>query len=227
MSLNNSRADIPNYVVINSGSQRFDIYSGKFDKNDRLTATPFTDTFFYIPGVPLSAALQTVQALNQNGASNRRSLEKDEQLYGLGDVRATYMEWLSEMDRRYAQLGRRNEYVTDALNLGYVTTDVSPSTFSLPFIILIPAQSCPGVGDDTLHIPLPFYDVPDFIASNPPNVSNDTLIDFVFVDFIEAQLLETLNTVQTDKVYQTSDVSTYSAVELNEIMGLYAQYAWN
>lgn len=210
LSLNNSRADIPNYVVINSGSQRFDIYSGTFDKNDRLTATPFTDTFFYIPGVPLSAALQTVQALNQNGASNRRSLEKDEQLYGLGDVRATYMEWLSEMDRRYTQLGRRNDYVTDALNLGYVTTD-----------------SCLGVGDDTLHIPLPFYDVPDFIASNPPKVSNDTLIDFVFVDFIEAQLLETLNTVQTDKVHQTSDVSTYSAVELNEIMGLYAQYAWN
>ncbi|KAG7444361.1 uncharacterized protein BT62DRAFT_1029301 [Guyanagaster necrorhizus] len=208
LSVNNSRANNPNYMLVNSGSQRFDIYAGTFTKNDQLTASPFTDIFFYIPEVPLSVALDTLQIMNENGSENRkRSLGREEELYRRGDVRARYMDWLSEMGQRSIDLGRRD---TNNLTLGYVTTD-----------------SCPGVGDDIIHTPLPFYSIPDFIASIPPDVSNDTLIDFVFVDFVVDQVVETLNIVQSDKEYVSGDVGTYSTLETSEVLGIYAQFAWN
>ncbi|PBK99158.1 hypothetical protein ARMGADRAFT_492064 [Armillaria gallica] len=208
ISVNNSRADIPNYILINTGGQRFDIYAGPFTKNDQFTIEPFTNTFFYVPEVPRKVALDTLQMMNENGSENRkRSLEREEELYRRGDVRARYMDWLSDMDQRSFGLGRRG---ANNLTLGYVTTD-----------------SCPGVGDDIIHTPLPFYSIPDFVGSIPPDVSNDTLIDFVFVDFVVDQVVETLNIVQSDKEYTSGDVGTYSTVQTNEVMGIYAQFAWN
>ena len=88
-------------------------------------------------------------------------------------------------------------------------------------------QACPGVGDDTLHAPLPFFSTPDFIGSQNPNVTDDTPIDLVFVDFIESQLLEILNSLQEDRVYTESDVATYSPILANAALGLYAQQAWS
>ncbi|KAK0497263.1 Metallo-dependent phosphatase-like protein [Armillaria luteobubalina] len=207
LSINTDRANIPNYIITNSGSQRFDIYAGPFTKNDQITASPFTDLYFYIPEVTRKVALDTLQMMNENGSQNRkRNQEREEELYKRGDVRARYMDWLSDMDRR-SGLERR---AANNLTLGYVTQD-----------------SCPGVGDDVIHAPLPFYSIPDFIGSTPPDVSNDTLIDFVFVDFVANQVVETLNIVQSDKEYTSSDVGTYSPLGSSSILGIYAQFAWN
>jgi len=83
------------------------------------------------------------------------------------------------------------------------------------------------MGDDTLHAPLPFFSSPAFIASTPPNVSGDTEIDLVFVDFIETQLLQILNTVQTAKTYTAADVHNYSPTLANQVLGVFAQAKWN
>ncbi|RDB25253.1 hypothetical protein Hypma_007377 [Hypsizygus marmoreus] len=212
VAINNTRASIPNIIIANSGSQRFDIYSGPFTKNDQLTASPFTDAFLYIPDVPFDVASQVLPILNDAGAENRkRGLEglleaREETMYGLGYVDRRYMAWLEEMDRRNGVEKRAAANQT----LGYVTHD-----------------SCPGVGDDTPHAPLLFNPVPDFIGSRPPNVSADAPIDLVFVDFIESQLLSILNKAQTVKVYTTADVATYSPFLTNQVFGLYAQGAWN
>ena len=73
----------------------------------------------------------------------------------------------------------------------------------------------------------PFFSPPRFISSIPPNVSDDTPVDLVFVDFIEKRILQILNSVQTKKNYTTADVQTYSPVLSNAVMGLYAQKTWN
>ena len=73
----------------------------------------------------------------------------------------------------------------------------------------------------------PFFSSSDFIASDPPSVSDDTPIDLVFVDFIQNQLLQILNSVQTAKTYTTTDVQKYTPVLSSEVLGLYAQQAWN
>lgn len=209
LSINNTRDSIPSIFITNSGSQRFNILKGPFTKNDQLTASPFTDSFLYIPNITFSIANQVLPALNNAGASQRRRRDEiEKELWSRGVVDTRYRAWLEEMDRR-AGMGRR-EAMAGNLTLGYVTAD-----------------SCPGAGDDTLHMALPYYSVPDFIGSNPPNVTNDTPVDLVFVDFIEAQLLGILNGLQNAVNYTTADALLYSPTLANVALGLYAQAEWN
>lgn len=58
-------------------------------------------------------------------------------------------------------------------------------------------------------------------------MSDDTPIDLVFVDFIETQLVQTLNSLQTTTKYTTADVKSYTPVLSNAVLGLYAQKFWN
>ncbi|PIL26310.1 hypothetical protein GSI_12066 [Ganoderma sinense ZZ0214-1] len=209
LTINNTCGAIPNIMITNSGSQRFDVYSGPFTKNDQLTASPFADPFLYVQNVPLSIAKQVLPALNNAGANNRRALSGfDEEAYARGEVNMVYHAWLQEMDQRNDGPTRR---AAQNLTLGYVTHD-----------------SCPGVGDDTLHSPLSFYNVPDFIGTDAPaGVADDAPIDLVFVDFIEAQLLQLLNSLQSTKTFTTADVQVYSSVLGTAVLGLYAQKYWN
>ncbi|PPR00075.1 hypothetical protein CVT24_008977 [Panaeolus cyanescens] len=209
LSINNTRASNPRIIITNSGSQRFDIYAGPFTKNDQLTASPFADAFLFIPNIPFNVANQVLPALNNAGADERRRAlmeDRDSELYARGHVDTVYRRWLQEMDERNG-LARR---AAQNLTLGYVTTD-----------------SCPGVGDDVQHAPLPFNPVPDFIGSIPPQVAADTPVDLVFVDFIQTQLLQILNSLQTTKTFTTADVQSYSPALASAILGLYAQSAWN
>ncbi|KAG2153383.1 Metallo-dependent phosphatase-like protein [Suillus clintonianus] len=209
LSINNTRDSIPNIFITNSGSQRFNILKGPFTKNDQLTASPFADSFLYIPNVTFSVANQVLPALNNAGASEKRKRDEiEKELWSRGVVDTRYRAWLEEMDRR-AGMGRR-EAMSGNLTLGYVTAD-----------------SCPGAGDDTMHMALPYYSIPDFIGSNPPNVTDDTPVDLVFVDFIETQLLGILNGLQNTKNYTTTDVALYSSTLATAALGLYAQAEWN
>ena len=120
LPLNSSRSSVPNIMITNSGSQRFDLYSGPFTKNDQLTSSPFTDSFLYIPNVTLSVASQVLPALNNAGANERRELAEDA-AYARGEVDMRFRRWLEEMDRRTDGPARRAAH---NLTLGYVTSDV-------------------------------------------------------------------------------------------------------
>ncbi|KAH9024479.1 hypothetical protein EDB83DRAFT_2320093 [Lactarius deliciosus] len=94
---NNTRANIPNIIITDSGSLRFDIYAGLYTKNDQLTASPFTDSFVFIVGVPLSVASAVLLALNGEGANGRRELAEAAEPYARGDVETRYWLWLEDM----------------------------------------------------------------------------------------------------------------------------------
>ena len=130
LAVNNTRASIPNIIITNSGAQRFDVYAGPFTKNDLLTATPFADSYKFIPNVTFSVANQVLPSLNDEGANERRALqealqERENELHARGYVDKVYRRWLEEMDRR-----DENEWraVTN-LTLGYVTNDVRCTFF--------------------------------------------------------------------------------------------------
>lgn len=127
LAINNTRANIPNIMITNSGSMRFDVYAGPFTKNDQLTASPFDDSFLFIPNVPFSVANQVLPSLNQQGANERRAMleERERAEYGRGYVENVYRRWLQEMDRRNDGMARR---AAANLTLGYVTSDVSKVT---------------------------------------------------------------------------------------------------
>ncbi|KAK7472228.1 hypothetical protein VKT23_000349 [Stygiomarasmius scandens] len=247
VTVNGTSTAVPPFLMLtNSGSLRFDIYAGPFTKNDQLTASPFADAFNYVQGVEWGVALGVREALDEAGEARRirkrdgaigglgAELDRrDEELYKRGDVRKRYLEWV-----RSQSLGARQGNDED-LTLGYVTTD-----------------SCPGIGDDTPHTPLTSFDFPDFVSSDDPFaiggtpisqstastqnatganpvVSNSTIIDLVFVDFIQDQLLSILNDVQSqvgedkEKQWSEEDVQEYSTLLSTEVLGVWAQGNWN
>ncbi|OJA20846.1 hypothetical protein AZE42_02508 [Rhizopogon vesiculosus] len=101
LSINNTRDSIPNIIITNSGSQRFNIFKGPFTKNDEITASPFTDSFLYIPNITFSIANQVLPALNNAGADEKRKRDEvEKELWSRGIVDVRYKAWLEEMDRR-------------------------------------------------------------------------------------------------------------------------------
>jgi len=208
---NPSRANIPSTVIVNSGSQRFDLYAGPFTRNDQFIVSPFNDAFLYFQ-VPAGVARQVLDKLNAKGAFKRRDVGagEDPELYSRGDVDYRFDAWRrDQFEREYTERATAN------LTLGYVTTD-----------------SCPGVGDDTLHTPIPYYSAPGYIASPlPSGIADDTLVDLVFLDFFETDVLSIVNTLSagSGKTYSAADVQQYGSGDLltNTVYGIFAQAAWN
>jgi len=213
LTTNNTRKDNPKIIITNSGSLRFDLFAGQFTKNDQLIVSPFDDTFLFIPGIPFSVASQVLDEINDSGTDvKKRAAEISERRLAVrmgaaSSVRTLYGQWRREMYERGLELERR---APGNLTLGYVTKD-----------------SCPGVGDDTAHTAIPFFDTPDFIASpNPTGVSNDTAIDLVFVDFIESDILR-ITSQLSGKTFTESDVQSYTPIAADAMLGVFAQQAWN
>jgi hypothetical protein len=121
LAIDNPRAHVQNIIIANSGSLRFDVLAGPFTRNDQLTASPFSDTFRYIAGVPLGIASAVLPELNR--VDSQRRLVVRSRPKGLSSdrvVEGRYRDWLAEM---YARTGPELR-VAENLTLGYVTQDV-------------------------------------------------------------------------------------------------------
>lgn len=61
--VNESRADTPRLIIINTGSVRFDLVEGPFTYDDSFIVSPFSDGFQFIKDVPYSLASQILGVL--------------------------------------------------------------------------------------------------------------------------------------------------------------------
>ncbi|KAF9529762.1 Metallo-dependent phosphatase-like protein [Crepidotus variabilis] len=215
LGLNNtltSNLTTPSVVIVNSELQRFDIYAGPFTKDDQISASPFVDRFLHVPNVKLGIAKQVIRALNGAGENTKKLyrpqvlLEMERTTNARGEVNAAYRRWLKEMaSRDQVEANARD------LTLGYVTKD-----------------SCPGIGDDTPHTPLPYHDVPEYISSTPPpSLPDNATVDLVFVDFFVKNIVSVLNQLQRETIYTVDDAKLYSDVLSNEVWTIYARHKWN
>lgn len=110
-------------MITNSGELRFDVFSGFFTRNDQFTASPFTDSFLFIPNVTAGVANQVLPALNSQGAEEKRAIleGRERELWSRGFVDARYKEWLRAMAEVEGAKAKRD---AANLTLGYVTSDV-------------------------------------------------------------------------------------------------------
>ncbi|EST05352.1 Phosphoesterase domain protein [Kalmanozyma brasiliensis GHG001] len=223
---NPDRKDVPNLVIANSGSQRFDLYAGNFTKNDQYIVSPFTDAFQYIQDVPYKYASQIINKLNRvKSSSARRAIaavdEEEREKYAKGHVSHIYNAWMkeqhffatsqSEAVRDLARLDARAAAEAANRTLGYVTKD-----------------SCPGAGDDTVHTAIPYASVPDYVQSpvTGSNVTANTTVDVIFLDFIAKNVVSILNGLQKDRNYTLNDVASYNQYTIQDIYPLYAEQVW-
>ncbi|KAI1336196.1 Metallo-dependent phosphatase-like protein [Xylariaceae sp. FL0016] len=188
--VNTSRNDTARYIISNTGGIRFDMYKGPFTYDDSFIVSPFEDAFLYVADVPYALASTVLDALNAAGASQKRDLgfmplERDICV-------DPYVEPLSmtkrDHDHIHEPVGITRRQVVDLVP-GYTTTDDFGTD-----------------GDDTAHSTIPYYDIPDFFqgaAGFPTNGTAD-VVDLVFVDFIESDVLAILGSG-----YSSSDVDYY------------------
>jgi hypothetical protein len=84
-------------------------------------------------------------------------------------------------------------------------------------------------GDDTIHMPLPYYPQPNVFLANasfPSNGGTPQLVDFVFVDFLEKKVLEVLN--RAGAPYGNEHVEDYLSkiFTTNSYLPEYAKRFW-
>ncbi|CAD6582218.1 MAG: hypothetical protein TREMPRED_003238 [Tremellales sp. Tagirdzhanova-0007] len=203
-------------LIAQAGSLRFDVFQGGFDRNDELTVSPFENHFLYIP-LQASLARKVTDQLNLAGPSKLHakassSRNEDER------VERIYREWLSsQWEYHVGEESKREAQVIwfkapPVLTMGYVTRD-----------------TCPGIGDDIEHIPVPYSGLqPAFVCTPfPSEVGDDEKIDVGILSFSLDDFLAAVNTLDPELQISAQDVKPYAEhVAVNNMWGKYATMAW-
>ena len=208
--INASRADVARYIIVNSGSIRFDLVKGPFTYDDSFIVSPFADAFQYIPNVPYALAKNVLNLLNGAPLNDKRDsfgsmpllVEQDSCI----DPSISMAGPISgELKTR--GVSRRQTTVT----AGYTTTDDFGTD-----------------GDDTPHSSIPYYTQPNYIQGNAsfPTTGTPALVDVVFFDYFAATVVKVLN--QQGGAYTIADVGYYvpSTYTAQNYLPDYAKLFW-
>ncbi|KAL2352406.1 Metallo-dependent phosphatase-like protein [Cryomyces antarcticus] len=218
--INQSRANIPRLILINTGSIRFDLVKGPFTYDDSFVVSPFTDAFQFIPNVPYSIAEQVLGVLNSAPADKKRDLSSSDfafqvpnpSLLGQDTCRDPAIS-RNHLTARSYPAGRIHRRQSTALTPGYVTTD----DFGV------------GTGDDTVHTAIPYYSQPGNLQANasfPTNGTNPNTVDLIFLDYIAGDVLRVLTGLGAK--YTKADIGYYlpTSFTTNSYLPAYAKLAW-
>ena len=248
-----ARANSSSLIIMNSGSQRFDVFAGAFTKNDQYIVSPFRDAFLFVPDVPWHAAQRLVHRLNELGAAHNEQPGAAHPAQGDADPifhqylrHAFYSYWLNRLSPTFASpsqspvpggrpaSARRLEELLEQLGTDGSMVEELPHLVGgargrSPSLGYVTADSCSGLGDDTVHTPIPYSDEqPDYIAAQPvplPNSDHDH-VDVIFVDFIAKPVLSLLNTYDARRHYTMADVSVWGNATTESLYSSFAQLHW-
>ena len=210
------RAKVPRIVLINTGAIRFDIFKGPFTVDTTYTVSPFTSGFRYIKDVPFSFAKRLLQIINQEVPQLWFASESLAFKAPVSSLQSSIHQVNAHLFPAGGQmlLGKVNAPDHDVeLTPGYTTFDDAGSE-----------------GDDTIHSPIKFYNVPNALESRigfphaPTDDSNPSAdpvsVDLVYVDFIESYILLALKFLGTDYAEQDTDIY----MKGRDLTGLIAQW---
>lgn len=229
--INESRADIPRLIIINTGSIRFDLVQGPFTYDDSFIVSPFTNSWQFLPNVPYSQASQVIDILNagpyqkrkrDEGLLTRSELGFTETFDGADDCVDTPSSTAEAESRIHSRSDSKHRSMTrdikrrqsPALSPGYVTTDDFGAD-----------------GDDTPHSRIPFYRLPNDLQANasfPTDGSEPETVDLIFLSFIGASyVLPALETV--GGTYTADDIENYLPITFTsrDYLPAYARLAWS
>lgn len=196
------RGDIPTVALVNTGAFRFDIFEGAFTVDSTYSVFPFVNGFRFIKDVPLSVAEKLLLVLNNAvpqmqialGSKIPISSQQLEIEQKPNFLKSTFMKQVPLTDE------------DPNLAPGYTTVDDAGSD-----------------GDDTLHSPIRFYNVPNCIESrirfpttdsgddtltdDPQGSKNPETVDLVYIDFLHRYILSALRFLGSE--YQEKDTDIY------------------
>ncbi|KAJ5667910.1 uncharacterized protein N7477_006480 [Penicillium maclennaniae] len=182
-----SRGEVPSVAILNTGALRFDILKGEFTQDTIWTISPFTNSFRYVKDVPYEKVQLMMEVLNKQ-PKVLETLESDSKLLPLSRpenlARATYFnaEVVEEDDLNprlvYDMAGSHQAHLSaDSLDEnilpGYTTKDDAGTD-----------------GDDTVHSPIAFYEVPNCIQTllSADKSGVPKTVDLIYIEFIQPHL---------------------------------------
>ncbi|EUC51348.1 hypothetical protein COCMIDRAFT_79311 [Bipolaris oryzae ATCC 44560] len=219
--VNKTRKHIPRFIIINTGSVRFDLAQGPFTYDDSFIVSPFKDAFQYIPNVPYKQASQVIDILNAGPfQKKKRNLETSDFSFSpvLADRDTCIDPPLTHnyegRTRRSKQGGRLIRRQSASPTPGYTTHDDFGTD-----------------GDDTVHSPIPNYPQPNDLQANasfPLDGSMPQNVDLVFLDFIADYIVNALNQPQVGGKFSLDQVEYYidETFTTNSYLPAYAKIAW-
>ena len=210
-----SRKDVPRIVLSNTGAIRFDVFRGPFTRDTMYTVSPFTSGFRFVKDVPISVAKRLLQILNQEVPQLWPS-ERTTELRAITPVSSSMQASTASLigDSYYRSSEQMPLTNKDDLIPGYTTKDDAGTD-----------------GDDTIHAPIEFYQVPNCIESRidfPATASDDESpesVDVVYNSFIESYVLLALRFLGTD-FGEESTAAYMEGKSMTEIIGEWVGENW-
>ncbi|KAK9380023.1 Metallo-dependent phosphatase-like protein [Kockiozyma suomiensis] len=194
----------PRLIFINSGSLRYDMYSGIFTIDSGYIVSPFDNKWKYIPQVPYSIAKRILARLNAldyifmelTTPISRTMLVRQSNLGDTFDINL--------MNSFISASAAQDLTHEDLKTTGYVTIDDLGMD-----------------GDDTPHKPYPIYYLPNAIATKdnfPIDGSEPEAVDVIFLDFMLPFILDALKDI--DPAMPTDDwaVLLYGGKSVKELI---------
>jgi hypothetical protein len=212
-----SKAGKKSLIITNTGSIRFDIFKGAFTKDTMFLVSPFTSGLRYIKDVPYKAASRVLKLLNSEGpildmlAENSVFLQPPELVAASlrPDMFSSSRDVLDSESLH--QHGAQHPLSSDPDNLtpGYTTHDDAGSN-----------------GDDTLHSPIQFFNVPNCIQAAVNIEEEPDTVDLVYNEFIEKWIVMAL--VYLGEKYNTgTDTEEYfPGKPFTELMAGWVERHW-
>lgn len=217
----------PTIALTNTGAIRFDIFKGPFTIDSTFLVSPFTSGFKVLNNVPYKAASKVLNILNNQGPILLTDMlamagEDENKLRELAPHHPVRAESLHSSDeapeRLHLLLGTQSQTPLDSGDdkytpqvPGYTTKDDAGTD-----------------GDDTIHQPIRFYNVPNVIGTNvsfPATEGEPEKVDLVYNEFIESWVLLALRYLGEKR--EATDASfAIDGKTLTDVLSNWVQSHW-
>ncbi|RQM07126.1 hypothetical protein DH86_00003477 [Scytalidium sp. 3C] len=212
MVTNSERADIPRLAILNTGGMRFDIFKGTFTKDTTYIVSPFLSKWVYIKDVPYSSAKDLLPLLNnepkvfESEGLSISQLGPAEQMFPRQDFVP-----IPEPPEDLYSPGTQRPLSAPDLVPGYTTVDDAGKD-----------------GDDTVHSPIPFYNVPNCIqtAIGFPEEGKAVpeTVDLVFIDYLVPFVIKGMRFLGHS--YKRTDISDYRDETFTDLLAEWISENW-
>jgi hypothetical protein len=212
--VNLKRKDVPRLAITNTGSVRFDVFKGAFTIDTTYIISPFVSKFLYIKDVPYKAAKGVLALLNNGGPVFETAELKLSQL-------APAEQMVIHSDIIAPELPKYDSYIPGAQS-PLLSSDDKPH--------LVPGYTTKDDGgddgDDTLHTPISFYQVPNCIQTEIsfPAEGEPENVDVVFTDFIQPWMLMALKFLGQN--YNATDIENYREETMTVLIAEWIKEHW-
>lgn len=224
-TFNNTK--VPSIIITNSGAIRFDIFKGPFTVDSTFLISPFTSGFRVLKDVPYKAASQVLRLLNNEGQILLSDLLFQDQGLSMQALIPPHRPASVDSNTQPESQSPSLMKVIGQIALG--SGDKDKDTPQVPGYTT--KDDAGTDGDDTIHAPIKFYDVPNCIATNV-GFSNKTMtaedperVDLIYNEFIQNWVLLALQYLGEPREVGDSKVAA-DGKTLTDVLQEWVQGNW-